>query len=587
MLFFFPVILLGFLSSWSTVNCQIQPNIKLLECFEFKKNYWIVGHAFHTSSVQFKDECLRSCLTSVLRGSPCLSAMHVPSDDQCVISDQNQLTRPELFVENDAKLTFTVNFFRNLCAEPPIQKGAGKLEAKLLGYQGGQGILQLIQLRGENPKIMIIMTGLRENTMYDIVYDPSLNESMKCNRIRTSGINGERLLNVETDNTGLAVQTWKEIDWHILDDSLLSKVILVLEKNSSKVINCGHLTVAGGNMTECFGTPLARFFEYFLEASHKVFGMDEKMKKRIEGLKVEKAYYDALQLYRTKISRFFSSTNIGQAVLLMIDSTEFFVKEKQGIIVIDLAQFFIDGLVKNKIQPSEALLATISQVAVLMTRLENEEDDPQKLVSKGRRLFADNGLRWTKFFMQSKSEKRHGSNFLHFYLANYYLKTQNLPISYWSCIARKDYALKSISSFCGLFYRFCVSTVSHAGTYPYKLPLFNFADLLLRSIAAVDIKKFTILLEEYKKELMRDRSLTQLLEKICRMYFGVGRVLNRGTGLQRILQSLTSEESDEADEATSHLENQPLSGANVKVIRNLASNSKSSPVVAPDEDDLD
>lgn len=28
------------------------PNLKLLECFEFKKNYWIVGHAFHTSSVQ-------------------------------------------------------------------------------------------------------------------------------------------------------------------------------------------------------------------------------------------------------------------------------------------------------------------------------------------------------------------------------------------------------------------------------------------------------------------------------------------------------------------------------------------------------
>lgn len=47
--------------------------------------------------------------------------MHIPGDDQCVISDQDQLTRPDLFVENDAHHTFTVNYFRNTCIDPPLE----------------------------------------------------------------------------------------------------------------------------------------------------------------------------------------------------------------------------------------------------------------------------------------------------------------------------------------------------------------------------------------------------------------------------------------------------------------------------------
>uniref|UniRef100_A0A183GDB3 Apple domain-containing protein n=1 Tax=Heligmosomoides polygyrus TaxID=6339 RepID=A0A183GDB3_HELPZ len=106
------------------------------------------------------NECLRLCLAARIHGSRCLSAMHIPGDDQCVISDQDQLTRPDLFVENDAHHTFTVNYFRNTCIDPPLE---GRLEARLTGFRGGEGILELAQRKGQNPKLLAIMTGLQEN----------------------------------------------------------------------------------------------------------------------------------------------------------------------------------------------------------------------------------------------------------------------------------------------------------------------------------------------------------------------------------------------------------------------------------------
>ncbi|VDM81401.1 unnamed protein product, partial [Strongylus vulgaris] len=99
--------------------------------------------------------------------------MHIPGEEQCVISDQDQLTRPDLFVENDAHTTFTVNYFRNTCVDPP-QKEGGRLEARLTGFRGGEGILELAQQKGKNPKLLAIMTGLQENKNFHLIYVPDI-----------------------------------------------------------------------------------------------------------------------------------------------------------------------------------------------------------------------------------------------------------------------------------------------------------------------------------------------------------------------------------------------------------------------------
>ncbi|CAI2347569.1 unnamed protein product [Caenorhabditis sp. 36 PRJEB53466] len=219
------------------------PNLKLLECFEFKKNYWIVGHAFHTSSVQFKDECLRMCLTSSIRKAKCLSAMHVPNDDECVISDQNQVTKPDLFIENDTPGSFTVNFFRNICIDPPDAEGANRFEARLQGYKGGEGIIEFAQQDGKRTQVMVVISGLKENAEYDVNFTTqSSDKNGKCQRSQKLG--GKTLLSVETDHTGMAVQPWTEIDFEFFDEQVLSKTVIVVEKSTDSIVDCGAIRVA-------------------------------------------------------------------------------------------------------------------------------------------------------------------------------------------------------------------------------------------------------------------------------------------------------------------------------------------------------
>ncbi|WKY01790.1 hypothetical protein Q1695_015642 [Nippostrongylus brasiliensis] len=219
-------------------------NLKLLQCFDYKRNYWLVGYAFHTSSVQFKDECLRLCLLARVRGTRCLSAMHIPGDDQCVISDQDQITRPDLFVENDAHHSFTVNYFRNTCVDPPLGEG-GRLEARLTGFRGGEGILELAQRKGQNPKLLAIMTGLQENKNFHLIYAPDveLSSCYKAGLLRDH--QGKKLITIDSDSRGMAIQPWTEIDFHILDDSIIDKVIVVVEDGTSNVVDCGKLQIHG------------------------------------------------------------------------------------------------------------------------------------------------------------------------------------------------------------------------------------------------------------------------------------------------------------------------------------------------------
>lgn len=221
------------------------PNLKLLECFEFKKNYWIVGHAFHTSSVQFKDECLRMCLTSSIRKAKCLSAMHVPNDDECVISDQNQLTKPDLFIENDTPGSFTVNFFRNICVDPPDADGADRFEARLQGYKGGEGIIEFAQSVEGNTQVMVVISGLKENSIYEIVILSGSNEKGgKCHKKSRVNGEGQTIMTVETDHTGMSVEPWSSTDFDVFEDNVISKTVVVVEKSSQTIVDCGSIRLA-------------------------------------------------------------------------------------------------------------------------------------------------------------------------------------------------------------------------------------------------------------------------------------------------------------------------------------------------------
>ncbi|PIO67832.1 hypothetical protein TELCIR_10408 [Teladorsagia circumcincta] len=120
----------------------------------------------------------------------------------------------------------------------------GRLEARLTGFRGGEGILELAQRKGQNPKLLAIMTGLQENRNFHLIYAPEV-ELSSCYKAGLMKDQGKKLITVDSDNRGMAIQPWTEIDFHILDDAVIDKVILVIEAGTSNVVDCGKLQIHG------------------------------------------------------------------------------------------------------------------------------------------------------------------------------------------------------------------------------------------------------------------------------------------------------------------------------------------------------
>ncbi|VDM55383.1 unnamed protein product [Angiostrongylus costaricensis] len=122
----------------------------------------------------------------------------------------------------------------------------GHLVARLTGYQGGEGVLELAQHNGQNPKLLAIITGLQEKQNFDIFYAPDI-ELSSCHKATQLKDNlGKKLVTIDSDGRGMAVQPWIDVDdFHILSDDVLDKVVLIVEANTSNVIDCGELKIHG------------------------------------------------------------------------------------------------------------------------------------------------------------------------------------------------------------------------------------------------------------------------------------------------------------------------------------------------------
>ncbi|VDK68982.1 unnamed protein product [Litomosoides sigmodontis] len=215
----------------------------LNSCFAYKKGYRLelsANDIESTESVEFKDDCLRSCLRSLLSGGfVCRSLMHMPKDEDCVLTalDGQKAIRTE-----QKPSQISVNFYENLCAKLPVQGGV--VEGLLRGFRGGDGMIKLVQIRGSKSSALVILDGVHEKKDFDIIYHED--EIKDCFKMRPDGMhNGKRLITVDSDDAGMAVQPWTEIEFDILSDSVLNKTIAVVETSTGQVILCGKLKVKG------------------------------------------------------------------------------------------------------------------------------------------------------------------------------------------------------------------------------------------------------------------------------------------------------------------------------------------------------
>ncbi|KAK6745657.1 hypothetical protein RB195_012026 [Necator americanus] len=82
------------------------------ECFVELPNFELPTDTMGVESVEFKDDCLRACLRSQLRGKPCTGVEHRPKDNSCVLSDKPG----ERQAPNTPKRG---SYYENVCARPP------------------------------------------------------------------------------------------------------------------------------------------------------------------------------------------------------------------------------------------------------------------------------------------------------------------------------------------------------------------------------------------------------------------------------------------------------------------------------------
>lgn len=225
-------------------------HIDLNSCFKYRKGYKLDlkpnEYEDAERTVEFKDDCLRACLRASLserseRGFVCRSLIFAPKQSDCLLT----AVGGDRAVYSDEK-NLPVRFYENLCVKPPVE--GGTVEARLRGYRGGEGLIQIVQKKGQSALAYIVMDGMRQNTEYDILY--SSDNSRDCTRLSiVEKKKAKKLVSIDTDVTGMGVQPWGEVELDVLNNDILNKTIVAVEQKTGEVIICGSIAVKG-NQTE-------------------------------------------------------------------------------------------------------------------------------------------------------------------------------------------------------------------------------------------------------------------------------------------------------------------------------------------------
>jgi hypothetical protein len=125
---------------------------------------------------------------------------------------------------------------------------AAIVEAKIDGYKGGEGIVKFAQKHARPTEILVLLDGVKANAQLDVLHR---RENVKdCYKMKKEDIkSSERLASVETDYNGMAILPWRELEgFDILTDNLTNTTIILIDTQTSEVVDCGKITVR--NMTD-------------------------------------------------------------------------------------------------------------------------------------------------------------------------------------------------------------------------------------------------------------------------------------------------------------------------------------------------
>uniref|UniRef100_A0AC35F257 Apple domain-containing protein n=1 Tax=Panagrolaimus sp. PS1159 TaxID=55785 RepID=A0AC35F257_9BILA len=198
-----------------------------------------------TDSIQFKDDCLRACLKTLFQGNfTCRSLMHMPRDDDCVLTSMSEYSGAKVEKVEDFGFMSTINYFENKCAKSPFGRPAATAEATMNSYKGNRAIFEVAEVAGKLPLILAVIDGIRANSLIDINIK---HEPVKdCFALKRQDVKlNDRLLQMFTDSSGMAIYPWAEADLKVLGKNYLGSTVIITDTMTQRVIDCGIIQIKG------------------------------------------------------------------------------------------------------------------------------------------------------------------------------------------------------------------------------------------------------------------------------------------------------------------------------------------------------
>uniref|UniRef100_A0A1I7U335 Alpha-SNAP n=1 Tax=Caenorhabditis tropicalis TaxID=1561998 RepID=A0A1I7U335_9PELO len=314
--------------------------------------------------------------------------------------------------------------------------------------------------------------------------------------------------------------------------------------------------------------------------------MDAATLSRLEQFEKEKKFYDALQFYRTKVTRSFRLKSAKEvAILLVRHALEFFFKENQYQCAIDIVTQYAECLSKNNVDMSyaefELLAGSVAKFADFAEK-ENKAGNAQseQLLNTARCKCVDLAIQWTKQQSSNSNEKKYGSSAFHTVLAKKFVLVDHLELAKNHFLLSDD--SKTFAEFlhqkygkerfeqddgeiiiveavlqalCLDRFPFAVSLFTEyvkPNKYPFAKPLLNFQHILFDVIETENVQQYSELTVSYQNELKRSYSFIGYLTRIGKLYFGVRDTQCMSGGLGSLFSGLLGSQKEE-ETATSHI----------------------------------
>uniref|UniRef100_A0A914CQG6 Golgi to ER traffic protein 4 homolog n=1 Tax=Acrobeloides nanus TaxID=290746 RepID=A0A914CQG6_9BILA len=307
----------------------------------------------------------------------------------------------------------------------------------------------------------------------------------------------------------------------------------------------------------------------------------DKLKKKLEYAFEEKDYYEAHQIYRTIYYRSITGEVFQELLELLFEGSMKLIEVNEYTSAIDLAELYVDTLIKSNTPVTNAVLENIYQLlSKLPSRLEADTTKDSNNVDRRNKLL-NLAVKWSMQVSEKRFHRAKGHPALHFQLAKLLWSEKNWPAArthflladqpekfaeflidlHTGCAFQSEYDLfiaqavlqvlcqRKVKVANVLFQSYTAKHPQIQSEPPYKSPLLNFIWLLLMAISLRNLAYFTELISKYRPTIDRDPNYIGYLDKIGQLFFGLPPPQKKdGGGLfQNLMKGLISKPGENSD----------------------------------------